>query len=276
MKKTLLSLLAFALLSLLTSCSQKYLMTTFFFKAPKLDIRKTSDFKALNPMQQDVALLVALIKDAYPMWEQKVSPTDLEAEQQRLLQLFATETDPNLMEIEAQRLLARLQDAHTSVQRFGLESKFYFPFQKLQVRDSFYIGNIGQVAKGDSAAILGSLIEQINGFSRSEINAKIRAFESGESLYSALFRGSLSNPKYLKASGLSTQTDSVRLTLKTQNGDLRDVVLRAVEFKIFNYFKIKRPVSPYKTRNGNYNYKIDKPNDLAYLNVGTMLDFVCY
>ena len=71
MKKTLLFLHAFALLSLLTSCSQKYLMTTFFFKTPKLDIRKTLEFKALNPMQQDIELLVALIKDAYPMWEQK-------------------------------------------------------------------------------------------------------------------------------------------------------------------------------------------------------------
>lgn len=276
MKKTLLSLLAFAFLSLLTSCSERYLMTTFYFKAPKLDIRKTSDFKALNPMQQDVELLVALIKDAYPMWEQKIAPTELEAERQRLLQLFATETNADVMEIEAQRLLARLQNAHTSISRFSLASKFYFPFQRFQVRDSFYIGNIGQVAKADSAAILGSLIERINGFSRSEINAKIRAFENGEDLYSALLRGDISNPKYLKASGLATQADSIRLTLKTPNSDLRDVVLRAVAFKDFNYFKINRPKSPYKIRSENYNYLIDKKNDLAYLNVGTMLDFVCY
>lgn len=276
MKKTLRLLLTFTLLSLLTSCSQKYLMTTFFFKAPKLDIRKTSIFKTLSPMQQDIELLVALIKDAYPMWEQKISPTDLEAERQRLFHLFATESDPNVMEIEAQRLVARLQDAHTSIQRFSLESKFYFPFQRIQVRDSFYIGNIGQVAKTDSAAILGSLIEKINGFSRNEINAKIRAFESGEDIYAALSKSGISNPKYLKVSGLATQTGSVRLTLKTPNGDLRDVVLRAVEFKNFDYFKIKRPASLYKPRSQNYSYLIDKKNDLAYLNVGTMLDFVCY
>ncbi len=276
MKNPLSALLAVLFLSLLTSCSQKYLMTTFFFKAPKLGIRKTSDFKALNPMQQDVELLVALIKDAYPMWEQKISPTDLEAERQRLLQLFTTEKNPDVMEIEAQRLIARLQDAHTNISRFSLESKLYFPFLKLQVRDSFYIGNIGQVAKVDSAAVLGSLIERINGFSRSEINAKINAFESGEDLYAKLFRSDFSNPKYLKTIGLATQTDSIRLTLKTQNGDLRDVVLRAVEFKNFNYFKINRPKSPYKTRRQNYNYMVDKPNDLVYMNVGTMLDFVCY
>lgn len=278
MKKTLFSLLAFALLSLLTACSQQKIVTTFFYKAPKLDIRKTNKFKALNPMQQDVELLIALIKDAYPLWEQKISPTELAAERERLMQLFATETDPFVMEVEMQRLLAKLRDVHTHAHMYGLQNKTktYFPFQTLQSRDSFFIANIGQVAKGDSAAILGSLIEGINGFSRTEINAKIIAFECAENEYVALRRHQMISPNYLKIIGLATQTDSVRLTLKTKTGERRDVVLKALEPKKLTYFKLKKRAFPYKVRDDNYNYTIDKKNDLAHLNVGTMLDYVCY
>ena len=146
MKKNCFYLLAFTLL-LLPSCSQQKIMTTFFFKVPKLEIRKTNEFKALNPMQQDVALLVSLIKDAYPMWEQKISPTELAAERQRLMQLFETETDPSVMEVETQRLLAKLRDVHTNAHLFSLKSPRYFPLYYLQSHDSLFIANIGQVEK---------------------------------------------------------------------------------------------------------------------------------
>jgi Peptidase family S41 len=278
MKKILLPLLTFVLLSLLTSCSQKYLMTTFFFKAPKLPIRETAAFKALNPMQQDVELLIALIKDAYPMWEQKITPTELETEHQRLLQLFSTSKDPVLMEMETQRLLSRLRDVHTKALTFSLQTKRFFSLRYLQIRDSFILVNIGHQPPKDSTLLLGSLIERINGFSRAEFNAKIRAFESAEDTLALLYRSSLSNPIYLKTIGLATQTDSVRLTLKTRNGEMLDVVLPAVEKKDFGFYKIQKPASPspYKPVKDNYSYLIDKKNDLAYLNVGTMLDFVCF
>lgn len=253
-------------------------MTTFFYKAPKLPIRETANFKALKPMQQDVSLLIALIKDAYPMWEQKITPTELEAEHQRLLHLFATSNDPVLMEIEAQRLLARLRDVHTKAHTYSLITKRFFPLRYLQIRDSFILFNIGQQPKKDSILLLGSLIERINGFSRAEYNAKIRAFGSAEDSLAVLDRSNLSNPIYLKTIGLATQTDSVRLTLKTRNGELHDVVLPAVERKDFGLYKIPKPTSPspYKPVKDNYSYLVDKKNDLAYLNVGTMLDFVCF
>ena len=277
MKKTCFALLAFTFLSLLTSCSQQKIMTTFFYKAPKLNIRNTNEFKALNPMQQDIELLVSLIKDAYPMWEQKISPTELAAERQRLMQLFDTEKDPSVMEVETQRLLAKLRDVHTHAHLFSLKSPRYFPFYDFQSHDSLFIGNIGQVSKAaDSAVILGSLIEQINGFSRTEFNAKIRAFEGAEDANVALYKNKINNPKYLKIIGLATQLDSVELTLKSRNGARRTVVLQAEEAKKIKYFKFNSTPSPYKVRSGNYNYMIDKKNDLAYLNVGTMLDYVCY
>jgi hypothetical protein len=230
----------------------------------------------LNPMQQDVELLVALIKDAYPMWEQKITPSELEAEHQRLLLLFATEKDPDVMEIETQRLLARLRDVHTKAHTFSLNTKHLFPLRLLQSRDSFFVVNIEHLSQVDSALILGSLIEGINGFSRSEFNAKLRAFANAEDTLVALDKSNLANPIYLKVIGLATQTDSLCVKLKLRDGRFQEVVLKAAAKKDLNFYKIKRPASPYKTRGDNYNYTIDKKNDLAYLNVGTMLDWVCY
>ena len=210
------------------------------------------------------------------MWEQKISPTELAAERQRLMQLFETETDPSVMEVETQRLLAKLRDVHTNAHLFSLKSPSYFPLYYLQSHDSLFIANIGQVEKADSAVILGSLIEQINGFSRAEFNAKIGAFEGAEDANVALYKNKINNPKYLKIIGLATQTDSVRLTLKIKNGERRDVILHATEPKKMTYFNLPKRSFPYKVRSDNYNYTIDKKNDLAYLNVGTMLDYVCY
>jgi C-terminal processing protease CtpA/Prc len=276
MKNSFFPLLLLSLLMAFTSCSKKMDLTTFFGKTPQLAMPKTAAFNALNPMQQDVEFLVALIKQAYPMWEQKITPQELEVERQRLLQLFAIEKDPNVMGIETQRLLARLKDGHSHAPVSIINTKRFFPLDEFQSRDSFFVANIEQVPTTDSALILGSLIEGINGFSRTEINAKIRAFASAENDVVALNEASLSNPIYLKVIGLATQTDSLSLQLKMRNGERRTVLLKTIAQKDYRGFNIKIPASPYKARKNSYNYQIDKKNDMAYLNVGTMLDFVCF
>jgi Peptidase family S41 len=251
----------------LSSCSANKIQT-MLTKTHHLEIQETPDYKQLNPLQKDVAYFFETLKVGYPKWEQRISPTDLETEKERLLAFFSNNKNKDILNIELQKILARLEDAHTQIS-IDASSKKFFPINFLLQKNSLIVALI---SKQNDSALIGSKLLKINDLSMDEVAKrakKLISAENNEYLLNNL-RQFIQLVTFLKMIDVNHNDSLLHLTLLTPQNVVKEVWIKACEKPTFftaspNRFK------HYSTK--AYDMTMMPEHDLAYIKVGTFLDY---
>jgi Peptidase family S41 len=248
------------------------------YRTVPLQIQQTASYKKLNPLQQDIAYLFGMIEEVYPNWQTKIKPKELVKYRAGLLQQFEMDTSKVHLDMVVEKVLSRLLDAHCSsnmpfLYDAALAVGKEFPINFLLVGKDLYIRNID---KSKDTAIIGSRILAINNRTMETVRTIVKEFEPVESMEGSLFRfisQHANSPYWLKQLNLADNMDSITLLAQHKNGKKFTVTLVTNATGKSKMYKITRkPMATSRNAKGFY-FKIDKVNNLAFLQLNTMSDY---
>ncbi len=267
-KLSIITLVSLIALVHFTACSVQK-MQTAMTKTHTLAVQNTPAYKQLNPAQQDIVYFFETLSIGYPKWEEKISPSDLALTKDRLITQFSKTQDKTLLTIELQKVLARLEDGHTSIQHVYNAQDKVFPLGFMAYHDSLILTSISN--KSDTT-ILGSTLLTVNDLEWSDILQKskiIMSVENNSRLVREL-RGYLGSPKFLKITGIHDNNNPLKLTFLTSKNKIKTIYLQAEIKPKFSSITIKP--TPFST-NKAYHTVLMPKQDMAYIKVGTFLDY---
>jgi C-terminal processing protease CtpA/Prc len=269
MKKLLIiTVVSLTTLLYFTACTVQK-METAMTKTHKLDVQNTPAYKQLNPAQRDIVFFFETLSLGYPKWEEKITPSDLALEKDKLIAQFAKTQDKTLLTIALQKVLARLEDGHTAITHvYDAQEKFY-PIGFMAYHDSLLLTNIS--SKSDTT-ILGSKLLKINDLEWADILRKsktIMSVENNSRLVREL-RGYLGSMSFLKITGIHDNDTPLKLTFLTPKNTIKTIYLQA-EIKP-KYSSLPLKPTPFTTKN-TYHTVLMPKQDMAYIKVGTFLDY---
>jgi C-terminal processing protease CtpA/Prc len=253
-------------------------MEAAIYRTIPLPVQQGSEWKQWNARQQDIAYLFALIEDAYPYWQQKITVKEKAALRARLLQQFATDTSLLRLDVAVQRVLARLKDAHCSSRMPYLHDAATadgkeFALQ-LHLRETdFYLRNVSRTADSN---LIGSKIMAINGLPMKVVRRIVKDFESVESMEGSLFRfvnNRFNSAFWLQQMGLANNGDSLVLRVELPNKKQATLVLQAQPAKEKKMYQVLRKETETGRNAKGFYYKIYGQQNLAFVQLNTMTDF---
>lgn len=263
-----------ALIFLLTSCSQKQLVS-LMANTPDLAYDKAQT-KGLNKYQKDAVYLTEAIKQAYPRLEDKLSNEAFDTEKRLLLQDLSHITNDQDFEIRLQAFVALLKDGHSLVQAdYFTPEAGIFPLRIYKEKEDWVLMNTDRTMA--DSTLIGSRIISVNQVPVSEIEARIRKLESSENEYwiNIISPPHLQHPSYWKAIGIiKTYEDGLDMIVLKDNVE-KSFTLYPIKNAIGYNLTAKEPVYPFtKQQNEGFYSMIDKDADYAYLQMNTCLDYV--
>lgn len=257
---------------IISSCSSSKIQRIM---SKKLDIQfeKSKDFKAFSKYTQDAVVLTEMVKYTYPKLNTKISGEQFKFACENYINESQKIKDKFSFEILSQRFLAQLKDGHSSISFSPYKKKELYPFYLFKEKDGWKVLNIN---KSQDSTLIGSNLVSINGFSITEIEKKVEAFESGENSNYRLhsFWWKIQLPKYLEAIGLTDSSKS--LNVKTEKeGKVYSFQLSPLKKR--TYYNVKALDNKYpltdKQNEGFYTH-VSQEKNFAYLQMNTCLDFV--
>lgn len=265
----------FFVVFLLPGCSQSKLMR-LMTKSPEVD----PDRRQMqgNKYQQDAYYLAAVIRDAYPRLEDKMTAAEFEVERERLVQACAHIVSGRDFELEIQRFMAKLKDGHsrlTSVEWYFDKTAGRYSLRLFREGDRFLISHIDYTA---DSTLIGNALLAVNGIPVKTIQERILALESAENEYFAYtrFLDKVTNPGYWKALGV-TSSPADSLTLTTQDARGNSVIVRLAPKPQYRVHVLSAQPAKHaftKRQNNGFFYKILEEEQVAYLQMNTCLDYV--
>ncbi len=263
----------FVFLIILTSCTQQkvYQIIT---KTPKIEYKKPKNFNTLSKFGKDAIYLVNIIETTYPKLYDKIP--DFKEKSESFINKVAILENEKEFDIELKKFIAKLGDGHSNFQiDYNKYDKSFFHLYLFKQKNEWIIGNIDK--KIDSS-VIGSKIISINNLSISEIENRIRKFESGENDEWKFnqFLLHFAFPTYWQGLGVLKNEQKLNFKVEKKEGQIFDFSLEATSKKD-NYkmhTKIQNYSFRFKQNNGFYNY-FDKNNRYAYLQMNTSLDLEC-
>lgn len=275
------NLLLLSLAILAVSCSPKtqQKLMKLLAKTPNLNYQKPTNYSTLNRYQKDAVYLFAVIQQAYPRLETKISESEFKQKGDELMRKLDHTTNDLDFEIELQKLMACLKDGHSYLSNgpnlYQKTSKF--PWFLYRESDKWVVGNLD---KGMDSLIIGSEVISINKRSIKEIEGLIGSFESGENNYRTNLhfarKGLFAAPKFWQAIGVTTGTEPLQLVV-SKNGVLTDIEIQSKNISDIKGYRVwpKSIKYPYTNQqNGGFFQRLERSDNFAYLQMNTCLDLL--
>jgi C-terminal processing protease CtpA/Prc len=276
MKKFITTVLVLGLLSM--AKAQFNSLENSLYRTIPMPIQQTHLYLKHNPFQQDVLYLFDLIQQAYPKLETKINKKDLLQYRDRLIAQFAMDTNIVHLEMEVQKVLAALKDAHcgTSLENINKaiqKENLQFPFTVWVDNNKLYLRSID---RSQDSSLLYSEILTIGKADVQTIQQKAKLVEKTESMEGSLVHfcsGKINSPTWLRLLNMHQAENGLTLRLRKPNGLIDSIRIMAQPPKSIKwYVTAKKQMATARAAKGFY-YEINKAQNLAYFQINTMLDY---
>jgi hypothetical protein len=239
-------------------------------RQPEVTVETPSGFGPLNDAQYDLLYLAHVVRDTHP------DPYGVggraafdDAVRRALPRLAGGRSTKAALELEAQRLLARLGDAHTEVVLTSWAESDAAPFRLTPLGDGFYVTDV----KNDQPArLLGTRLVAVNGRDVAHVLPALASFASCENDVCRRLRAArwLADAPLLRALAGVDVSRGFRLRVARDDGREVDYALPAASSAGWRAAAKPHPVTG--PRDDFFSYRVLPAEGVAYLQMNRMYD----